>query len=82
MSTQVAAATSQTESAWEAIHGAYDLQVHVAPDVIERRIDDVGLAEEFLAPAPSPVRPVTEEFELQSIVGPNHSLVLRLPLAV
>src|ERR1017187_8251872 len=49
MSTQVASATSLTESAWEAIQGAYDLQVHVAPDVIERRIDDVGLAKEFLA---------------------------------
>ncbi|HXA64811.1 MAG TPA: DUF6282 family protein [Bryobacteraceae bacterium] len=51
MSTQVASgkATSVSELAWKAIHGAYDLQVHVAPDVIERRIDDVGLAEEFLA---------------------------------
>jgi hypothetical protein len=38
-----------TDSAWEALQGAYDLQVHVAPDVIERRIDDVGLAQEFLA---------------------------------
>src|SRR5574337_1318257 len=35
--------------AWEALQGAYDLQVHVAPDVIERRIDDVGLAQEFQA---------------------------------
>src|SRR5579862_8271862 len=51
MSTPVAAGagTSVTELAWETIQGAYDLQVHVAPDVIERRIDDVGLAEEFLA---------------------------------
>jgi hypothetical protein len=51
MSTPVASgkATSVNESAWKAIQGAYDLQVHVAPDVIERRIDDVGLAEEFLA---------------------------------
>jgi hypothetical protein len=38
-----------TDSAWESLQGAYDLQVHVAPDVIERRIDDVGLAQEFLA---------------------------------
>src|SRR6266571_1814340 len=38
-----------TGAAWEAIQGAYDLQVHVAPDVIERRIDDIGLAQEFLA---------------------------------
>src|SRR6202521_6280769 len=51
MSTQVASGkgTSVTDLAWNAIQGAYDLQVHVAPDVIERRIDDVGLAEEFLA---------------------------------
>jgi hypothetical protein len=40
---------SVTDAAWEAIRGAYDLQVHVAPDVIERRIDDVDLAKEFLA---------------------------------
>lgn len=51
MGTQVASgkATSINDLAWKAIHGAYDLQVHVAPDVIERRIDDIGLAEEFLA---------------------------------
>ncbi|HEY1263868.1 MAG TPA: DUF6282 family protein [Terriglobales bacterium] len=42
-------AGSISERAWEAIRGAYDLQVHVAPDVIGRRIDDVGLAKEFLA---------------------------------
>jgi len=40
---------SVSEAAWEAIQGAYDLQVHVAPDVIERRIDDLDLAKEFLA---------------------------------
>ena len=51
MTTQVVSAKSAapTDLAWEAIRGAYDLQVHVAPDVIERRIDDVGLAHEFLA---------------------------------
>jgi hypothetical protein len=38
-----------TDLAWEAIQGAYDLQIHVAPDVIERRIDDLDLAKEFLA---------------------------------
>lgn len=38
-----------TDEAWEALRGAYDLQVHVAPDVIERRIDDLDLAREFLA---------------------------------
>jgi Family of unknown function (DUF6282) len=38
-----------SEDAWTALQGAYDLHVHVAPDVMERRIDDIGLAEEFLA---------------------------------
>jgi hypothetical protein len=37
-----------TAAAWEAIHGAYDLQVHVGPDVIARRIEDLDLAKEFL----------------------------------
>lgn len=37
------------ERAWEAIRGGYDLQVHVAPDVIGRRIDDIDLAKEFLS---------------------------------
>jgi hypothetical protein len=37
-----------TDAAWEAIEGGYDLQVHVSPDVIERRIDDLDLAKEFL----------------------------------
>jgi hypothetical protein len=37
-----------SDRAWEAIKGGYDLQVHVAPDVIERRTDDVDLAKDFL----------------------------------
>src|SRR5881392_760840 len=40
---------SISERAWEAIRGAYDLQVHVAPDVIERRTDDIDLAKDFLS---------------------------------
>jgi hypothetical protein len=40
---------SISDRAWEAIRGGYDLQVHVAPDVIERRTDDVDLAKDFLA---------------------------------
>jgi Family of unknown function (DUF6282) len=47
--TESAAVTQVTERAWEAIRGGYDLQVHVAPDVIGRRIDDLDLAREFLA---------------------------------
>src|SRR5215468_7462368 len=37
-----------TDEAWASIAGAYDLHVHVAPDVIARRIDDIDLAHEFL----------------------------------
>src|ERR1700728_1277446 len=43
-----ATSTSVSDRAWKAIEGGYDLQVHVAPDVIERRIDDIDLAHEFL----------------------------------
>src|SRR5438034_10808918 len=44
-----ASSIAASDQAWEAIAGAYDLQVHVAPDVIGRRIDDIDLAHEFLA---------------------------------
>ena len=44
----VASAAAISDAAWECLQGACDLQVHVAPDVIERRIDDVDLAKEFL----------------------------------
>jgi hypothetical protein len=44
-----AAATPVSDAAWEALKGGYDLQVHVAPDVIARRIDDLDLAKEFLS---------------------------------
>ena len=47
--TASAVTTPVSDAAWEAIQGAYDLQVHVAPDVIDRRIDDLDLAKEFLA---------------------------------
>ena len=36
-----------SDEAWAAVQGAIDLHVHVGPDVIPRRIDDVGLAREF-----------------------------------
>ena len=56
MSTQISggmdepgSVTSYTDKAWETIEGALDLQVHVAPDVIDRRTDDVDLAKDFLA---------------------------------
>jgi hypothetical protein len=50
MATETAAAPiAVTDAAWQAIEGGYDLQVHVAPDVIARRIDDLDLAREFLS---------------------------------
>jgi hypothetical protein len=50
MATELAtAALSATDAAWEALQGAYDLQVHVFPDVVPRRIDDIDLAREFLS---------------------------------
>lgn len=38
-----------SEAAWKSLEGAYDLQVHIGPDVIARRIDDIDCANEFLA---------------------------------
>ena len=40
-------ATSPSERARVLVEGAYDLHVHVAPDVPRRRIDDRTLAERF-----------------------------------
>lgn len=48
-STDSEIAASISDRAWEAIQDGYDLQVHVAPDVIARRTDDVDLAKDFLA---------------------------------
>src|SRR3984885_15689407 len=48
-SAQAAVAMPVSDAAWKALEGGYDLQVHVAPDVIERRIDDLDLSREFLA---------------------------------
>jgi Family of unknown function (DUF6282) len=33
-----------SQRAREVVRGAYDMHVHIAPDTVERRIDDVGLA--------------------------------------
>jgi hypothetical protein len=50
MATELATASLYaSDAAWEALQGAYDLQVHVFPDVVPRRIDDIDLAKEFLA---------------------------------
>jgi hypothetical protein len=37
-----------SERARELVRGAYDMHVHIAPDTVERRIDDVGLARRCL----------------------------------
>jgi hypothetical protein len=47
MATQSAVETKPTERARTLVQGAYDLHVHVAPDVPPRRIDDVTLARRF-----------------------------------
>src|SRR5499427_2870284 len=50
MSEPSTASTLQvTDRAWKTLEGAFDLQIHVGPDVIGRRIDDIELAYEFLA---------------------------------
>ena len=47
MTTQPAVAASPSERARVLVEGAYDLHVHVAPDVPPRRIDDRALALRF-----------------------------------
>jgi hypothetical protein len=49
MATPTQTSTQLSDQAWQAIQGGYDVQVHVAPDVIPRRIDDLDLAREFLS---------------------------------
>jgi uncharacterized protein DUF6282 len=39
--------STPSDAARELVRGAFDLHIHVAPDVIERRIDDVALARRF-----------------------------------
>ena len=47
MTTREAVATAPSDRARSLVQGAYDLHVHVAPDVPRRRIDDVALARRF-----------------------------------
>jgi hypothetical protein len=44
----VSDAPAPSHEARELVRGAFDLHVHIAPDVVERRIDDLGLARRFL----------------------------------
>jgi uncharacterized protein DUF6282 len=41
-------ADAPSQRARELVRGAYDMHVHIAPDTVERIIDDVGLAERCL----------------------------------
>lgn len=43
-----AAQFGSSSPVWEVIAGAIDLHVHAGPDVMERRLDDVDLARDFL----------------------------------
>jgi hypothetical protein len=36
-----------SEAARDLVRGGFDLHVHIAPDVVDRRIDDIGLARRF-----------------------------------
>ena len=47
--TTSAAPIHVSDRAWNTLEGAYDLQIHVGPDVIARRIDDIDCAKAFLA---------------------------------
>jgi hypothetical protein len=47
MATEAADVTGPSERARALVQGAYDLHVHIAPDVVPRRIDDVSLARRF-----------------------------------
>src|SRR4029450_10804125 len=48
MATQAPVMTPPTARAHTLVRGAFDLHVHVAPDVPPRRIDDVSLARRFM----------------------------------
>jgi hypothetical protein len=48
MTSMMLRSTTPSEVARELIRGAYDLHVHVAPDVMRRRITDLELADRFL----------------------------------
>jgi hypothetical protein len=43
----VTEAPAPSQRARELVRGAFDVHVHISPDVVERRIDDLGLARRF-----------------------------------
>jgi hypothetical protein len=56
------AGAAPSDRARDLVRGGYDLHVHISPDVVERRIDDVGLARRF------------EEVGLEGFVLKSHYL--------
>ena len=80
--------TEPSPRARELVRGAYDLHVHVEPDLAKRRIDDLGLAHRFaelgLAGfvlkshyAPTAERKVSWEqtFDAIRATGPEHNVL-------
>ena len=47
MSATGQATEAPSDAARDLVRGAFDLHVHISPDVVERRIDDIGLARRF-----------------------------------
>ena len=47
MSATGQATDAPSEAARNLVRGGFDLHVHISPDVVERRIDDIGLARRF-----------------------------------
>jgi hypothetical protein len=47
VSTTGQATEAPSDAARDLVRGAFDLHVHISPDVVERRIDDLGLARRF-----------------------------------
>jgi hypothetical protein len=47
MSATGQATAEPSQAARDLVRGGFDLHVHISPDVVERRIDDIGLARRF-----------------------------------
>ena len=47
MSATGQATEAPSQAARDLVRGGFDLHVHISPDVVERRIDDIGLARRF-----------------------------------
>ena len=87
-----------SQRARELVRGAYDTHVHIAPDVVERKIDDISLARRFAelglagvvlkshytstAERASVVRAVVPEVETLGAISLNRAVGGMNPLAV